>query len=206
MIKTTTIIAATIVALQVAPVSAQTVEPTIYPFYCLEYGDTLWMHHGEDVFEPASISRTPGDTFVEATDALTGEVRAAAVPRYLWPSSAQEWLDQCRRDAVRFEAAAQAVDGIEGLYYPAGQQGWSCRRDQVGWDGGALAILDGVQYGAETSCRLENPRPDGAGTAFDKVCSGEGMEWRETMTVTPTSAGIALTDEYGVSHWWRCGS
>jgi hypothetical protein len=67
-----------------------------------------------------------------------------------------------------------------------------------------LAILDGVPYGAETAYRLGNPRPDGAGITFEKVCSGEGMEWRESMTMMPTSAGIALSDEYGTGHWWRC--
>jgi hypothetical protein len=148
--------------------------------------------------------RVAGYDFVEVTDAMTGEIRSAQDPRYLWSLTAEEWLAHCRGHATHFAAASQVSDGIDGLYYPAGQQGWSCRRDQVGWDGGALAILDGVQYGAETACRLENPRPDGAGTAFDKFCSGEGSEWRGQMTVTPTSAGIALSDHFGVSHWWRC--
>jgi hypothetical protein len=44
--------------------------------------------------------RVAGYDFVEVTDAMTGEIRSAQDPRYLWSLTAEEWLAHCRGHAT----------------------------------------------------------------------------------------------------------
>jgi hypothetical protein len=99
-------------------------------------------------------------------------------------------------------AYAQSLDG---LYQPSGQS-WSCLPEQVGMDGGALSVEGDIFNGLENRCQLTNPRPNGAGTTYTAVCSAEGEESREDLTLTPTANGIRLQRIGSTSYWERCGA
>ena len=97
-------------------------------------------------------------------------------------------------------AQAQSIDG---LYQPSGAD-WSCSPEQVGIDGGALAIRNGIFDGVENRCDLTNPRPDGRGTAFTASCSAEGSSYQEQMIITPTANGVSIQRGGFRSYWRRC--
>lgn len=55
----------------------------------------------------------------------------------------------------------------------------------IGGEMGALKIEDGVFYGAESQCRMQNPVNvrDMDAQLFDMNCSGEGALWQERALV-----------------------
>jgi hypothetical protein len=92
---------------------------------------------------------------------------------------------------------------IDGLYQPAGAN-WSCSPDQIGMDGGALAIQGGVFDGVENRCDLTSPSRIGDSISFTAVCSAEGSTYEEQMTITPTATGVRITRAGGTAMWDRC--
>lgn len=86
-------------------------------------------------------------------------------------------------------AMAGPYDGTYGL------EGWNC--EQVGMDGGALAIRNGVFYGVESRCDLTNP-VDVRGmnaTLYDADCTGEGDVYSYRMMVMKTQQGITIVND-----------
>ena len=106
--------------------------------------------------------------------------------------------------ALSFASLVHA-QSLDGLYQPSGQS-WSCLPEQVGMDGGALSVEGDIFNGVENRCQLTNPRPSGAGTTFTAVCSAEGEESREDLTLTPTANGISLQRSGSTFYWERCGA
>lgn len=100
-------------------------------------------------------------------------------------------------------AGASYAESIDGLYQPSGLD-WSCSPAQIGMDGGALAIQNGVFEGVENRCDLTNPQPDGRGTAFTATCSAEGSTYQQQMTITPTANGVSILSDGFTSYWKRC--
>lgn len=96
------------------------------------------------------------------------------------------------------------AQSLDGLYQPSGQS-WTCSPEQIGMDGGALSVEGDVFNGVENRCQLTNPRPSGAGTTYTAVCSAEGEESREDLTLTPTANGINLQRSGSTIYWERCG-
>lgn len=97
-------------------------------------------------------------------------------------------------------AAAQAIDGI---FQPSGMS-WSCDPDQIGMDGGAVAIQNGVIDGVENRCNLTQAQPSGTGTRFVAVCSAEGTDYSEPVTIFPTSDGVRIERNGSTANWTRC--
>ena len=106
----------------------------------------------------------------------------------------------CTTAALAGPVFAQSIDG---LYQPSGAD-WSCSPDQIGMDGGALAIRDGVFDGVENRCDLTNPQADGRGTSFTAICSAEGSTYQEQMTITPTANGVSIQRDGFTSYWRSC--
>jgi hypothetical protein len=103
-------------------------------------------------------------------------------------------------------AGAANAQNIDGLYRPTGAF-WSCSPDQVGMDGGALSIQNGIFHGVENHCRLTSPAAAGSGTKYLAVCSAEGTEYQEEMTLTPTMNGIKIErDGRAAVFWTGCGA
>ena len=101
---------------------------------------------------------------------------------------------------VTIVANAQTIDG---LYQPTGSS-WTCSPDQIGMDGGALAIRNGVFDGVENRCNLTDPIATDGGTRFTAICSAEGSTYSELMTITPTSTGVSIERNGFTSSWSRC--
>ena len=95
------------------------------------------------------------------------------------------------------------AQSIDGLYQPSGAD-WSCAPDQIGVEGGALAIQNGIFEGVENRCELTNPQSDGRGTSFTAVCSAEGSTYQEQMTIAPTANGVSIQRDGFTSYWRRC--
>ncbi|MEM9432836.1 MAG: hypothetical protein AAGA12_02850 [Pseudomonadota bacterium] len=109
-------------------------------------------------------------------------------------------LAVCTTTALAGPVFAQSIDG---LYQPSGTD-WSCSPNQIGMEGGALAIQYGVFEGVENRCELTNPQPYGRGTSFTAVCSAEGSTHQEQMTITPTANGVSIQRDSFTSYWRRC--
>ncbi|SPF79258.1 hypothetical protein ALP8811_03197 [Aliiroseovarius pelagivivens] len=95
-------------------------------------------------------------------------------------------------------AFAGPFDGTYGL------EGWSC--GEVGMDGGALAIRDGIFYGVESRCDLTNPvdiRGMNA-TLYDAECAGEGEVYGYRMMVMKTQEGINIINDGWVTQLRSC--
>jgi hypothetical protein len=103
---------------------------------------------------------------------------------------------------VSGSAFAQSFDG---LYQPS-RSSWSCAASQIGMDGGALAIQGDVFNGVENRCQLTSPRADGDGTRYTAVCSAEGEEYNEDLTLTATANGLSLKRGGSTVYWERCGA
>jgi hypothetical protein len=88
-----------------------------------------------------------------------------------------------------------AAAPFDGLYRPDGLEGWDCQ--SVGSDGGALAVRDGVFYGVENSCRLNNPvEVNGMpATLYDAECSGEGETYAKRMMLMRVPDGLAVIED-----------
>lgn len=105
--------------------------------------------------------------------------------------------------AVWVFCGSVAAQSIDGLYRPAGAN-WSCSPDQIGVDGGALAIQGNVFNGVENRCDLTSPVRIGDGTRYTAVCLAEGSTYREQMTITPTVDGVRITRDGRTAMWDRC--
>lgn len=102
-------------------------------------------------------------------------------------------------------AGTTSAQGIDGLYQPLGAD-WTCSPDQVGMDGGALAIQDGVFEGVENRCDLTDPQFAGRGTTFTAICSAEGSIYQQQVTITPTANGVSIQRDEFTFYWRRCES
>lgn len=96
---------------------------------------------------------------------------------------------------------------FEGLYQPTGYN-WSCSAEYLGADGGAVGIVDGYLEGVENRCKLTSPRPNRTGDSitYTAVCSAEGTEYREEVTLSQTDAGVDVTRGGYTVSWTKCGS
>jgi hypothetical protein len=97
---------------------------------------------------------------------------------------------------------------FEGLYFPASASpsAWSCRPDQVGMDGGALAIGSGYLDGLENRCELTNPQPISNGTSvrFTAICSAEGETYSEPVIIAKTASGVTIERDGRSVAWTAC--
>lgn len=105
--------------------------------------------------------------------------------------------------AMVSSATGSGAQTIDGIFQPAGAN-WSCSPDQIGIEGGALAIQGGVFNGVENRCDLTSPIALDEGTRFNAVCSAEGSTYREQITITPTATGVRITRPGGTAMWNRC--
>ena len=105
--------------------------------------------------------------------------------------------------ALALIGSGASAQNIDGLYQPSGAS-WTCSSDQIGMDGGALSIRDNIFDGVENRCQLIDRQPAGAGARFVAVCSGEGSEYREAITITPTANGVKIEREGSTVYWRRC--
>lgn len=112
-------------------------------------------------------------------------------------------LAVCTVSLVTAFTSQVAADQFDGLYHPSGAD-WSCSPDQIGMDGGALAIRNGVFDGVENRCNLTTPQPDGDGTTFTATCSAEGSTFEQQVTITPTANGVSIERDGFTSYWSRC--
>lgn len=96
--------------------------------------------------------------------------------------------------------SAQSIDGI----YQLSGSNWSCSPDQIGMDGGALAIQNGVFEGVENRCDLTSPTKVDNGLRYTAVCSAEGSTYSEPITITPTSNGVKIDRNGYTFYWSRC--
>ncbi len=106
--------------------------------------------------------------------------------------------------AVSCTGFANAQD-LDGLYQPSGSS-WTCLADHIGMDGGALSVEGDIFNGVESRCQLTNPRLDGDGTTYTAICSAEGEEYREDLTLTPTQKGLSFRRSGETFYWDRCGT
>lgn len=101
----------------------------------------------------------------------------------------------------------RAQTPFDGLYQPTGYN-WSCSAEYLGADGGAVGIVDGYLEGVENRCALTSPHPNSTGGSitYTAVCSAEGTEYREEVTLSQTDAGVDITRGGYTVSWTRCGS
>jgi hypothetical protein len=92
---------------------------------------------------------------------------------------------------------------FDGLY---GFDGWSCKSEELGMDGGALGVVDGYLHGLENTCELTNPTNVRGMDAilYDAVCSGEGMQSTERMMLMRYDGGIYLIRNGSAAEWRSC--
>ena len=111
-------------------------------------------------------------------------------------------LAACLAIVLTLPAGAQ---GIDGLYFPEGETGWSCHAADVGQDGGALAIRGDTLAGVENVCTLSRPvaRADGA-TDYTVTCESEGESYSEDVTLIPDAGGVVLRYAVDAVRWERC--
>lgn len=102
-----------------------------------------------------------------------------------------------------FGASSLSAQSIDGIYQPSGGR-WSCSPDQIGMDGGALAIQNGVFQGVENRCDLTSPTKVDNGLRYTAVCSAEGSTYSEPITITPTSNGVKIDRNGYTFYWSRC--
>ncbi|MBM2576667.1 hypothetical protein JQC91_10160 [Jannaschia sp. Os4] len=106
--------------------------------------------------------------------------------------------------ALLAAAPPVAAQDIDGLYKPEGAR-WSCRADEVGMDGGALAIREGRLEGVENSCDLGSTgRVGGGWVEFRATCSGEGATARRTITLRRHPLGLEFRERGYRYVWERC--
>lgn len=108
--------------------------------------------------------------------------------------------------SIALAATAAAAGPYDGVYRPNYDfaAGWNCR--DIGMDGGAVAVRDGVLYGIENACQLTNPTQvrGMAATLYDAVCSGEGESYSYRVMLMRTDEGILMIQEGFAADWLRC--
>lgn len=104
--------------------------------------------------------------------------------------------------------SAAKLPAFDGLYRPAEYPGWSCSADQVGMDGGALAIRDGALWGVESRCDLTDPvevRDMPGARLFTAQCAGEGETYSYRVMLMQGPDGVLYVIQSGwVSTWVPC--
>lgn len=111
-------------------------------------------------------------------------------------------------------ATAQPVDELvsrlDGLYFPASASAssWSCNADQIGVEGGALSIAGGHLDGVENRCALTDPVAGANGNSihYIAVCSAEGENYSEPVTITKTASGVGIGRDGRTVFWSACPS
>jgi hypothetical protein len=101
-------------------------------------------------------------------------------------------------------AAQAAPVDVDGLYMMTPEA--DCAVLGVG---GALKIEDGVFYGAESQCDMQNPVElrDMRGALYDMQCKGEGTEWAErAMVMRAADDGLILVWDGYAFHYQQCAA
>lgn len=101
--------------------------------------------------------------------------------------------------------SALAAGTYDGIYQPAGMS-WSCKRADIGMDGGAMAVQNGSFYRIESVCKMTNPvtvRGMNA-TLFDAVCTGEGESYSFRMMLMKTGDGLVFVEDGYATTLRRC--
>ena len=110
--------------------------------------------------------------------------------------------------ALAAPAGAQTAE-FDGLYKPAGAEGWTCSAQMLGMDGGAVAIRNGQMFGVESTCDLTAAVPvrDMNAVLYDKVCAGEGETWTERVMLMRsmfTARVLYVISDMHVAEWEAC--
>ncbi|SOC19750.1 hypothetical protein SAMN05877809_1113 [Rhodobacter sp. JA431] len=111
--------------------------------------------------------------------------------------------------SLAFAACLTAVSvhagPFDGVYHPAGET-WDCRSDQIGGDGGAVAILGEWLEGVESRCQLTQPTPvrDMKAVLYDAVCSELGETTTHRLMILSHDRGVYLIRDGYVSDWRFC--
>ncbi|MDR6307270.1 hypothetical protein [Pacificitalea manganoxidans] len=103
--------------------------------------------------------------------------------------------------AITGAARAEPVD-VDGLYMMTPEADCS-----VLGLGGALKIEDGVFYGAESRCEMQDPVEirDMRAALYDMQCKGEGTEWSErAMVMRAADDGLILVWDGYAFHYQQC--
>lgn len=97
-----------------------------------------------------------------------------------------------------------AATPFDGIYRPAGMDWWSCQ--DVGMDGGAVAVRNNVLYGVESYCELTNPTNVRGISAvlYDAVCAAEGSEYSYRVMLMTHPEGIFVVQDGFVADWRQC--
>ena len=92
---------------------------------------------------------------------------------------------------------------FNGLY---GQKGWRCDANQVGNDGGAIAVQNGFFHLIESRCQSVDAHPilNGMATEFELVCLGEGAIYGRDAVVVKISTGMILALDGAATFWQEC--
>lgn len=101
--------------------------------------------------------------------------------------------------------SAIAQSKFDGLYYPKDDpEPWNCKAEDIGQYGGSLGVQEDKLYGVENTCTLTSPRTTVYGLEFIGLCSGEGDEYREIITLLRTPMGLTVTSNGHTSEWLQC--
>ena len=101
----------------------------------------------------------------------------------------------------------QSWQSFAGLYRPDNADGsqWSCRARDLGQDGGALGIVDGVLYGLENRCDLTAAQAgQGGAVLLTATCDSEGEQVSDMVTLARTSTGITVKRAGRTVQWESC--
>ncbi|MFK8035568.1 MAG: hypothetical protein AB8B94_15630 [Hyphomicrobiales bacterium] len=102
-------------------------------------------------------------------------------------------------------ASLVSVHAFDGLYYPKDDpEPWNCKAEDIGQYGGSLGVQEDKLYGVENTCTLTSPRTTVYGLEFIGLCSGEGDEYREIITLLRTPMGLTVTSNGHKSEWLQC--
>ncbi|WP_092783148.1 hypothetical protein [Jannaschia pohangensis] len=93
---------------------------------------------------------------------------------------------------------------LQGLYRLSSS--WSCRADQIGMDGGAMAVEGDKLMAVESVCTLGSPSPVGAtGAVLTRAeCSGEGEAFSEDMILFRDDTSLTIIRPAGKITWMPC--
>lgn len=111
--------------------------------------------------------------------------------------------------AVGIFTAPLLAGPFDGLYRPVGAEyaDWSCNEEYLGFDGGAIGVVNGYLEGVENRCELTRPKQIGPDQIeYQAVCSGEGEEYSESVMLTKTEIGISVTRNGYTAQWQSCGA
>ncbi|MGR3636895.1 MAG: hypothetical protein ACU0BK_13370 [Shimia sp.] len=107
---------------------------------------------------------------------------------------------------VGLSPALSNASPYDGVFSPAGEGNWSCDPEQIGMDGGALAVMQGQMRGVENSCNLTNPTSVRGMNAmlFDAQCSSEGETYSYRVMLMSHANGIYVIQDGYAAEWRYC--